>query len=187
MSKVCQMFVHALGGSWAMDGRWAGNKVQTMSKACPCAKFVHWLAMYKVCPEFVKNYTITTDKGMKSNHCPKSVQVQCLSNVKCFDLWTHYLEQSLDKYWISMSNLCPISTLLDGNCTNSVLHWTESGQSLYLMFYWTDIWQGFDRYWTEIRFFVQYLSNQPMNRSTQTSPKEARANVFTSSAEVGRQ
>ena len=168
MSKVCPCpkFVKCLSMLWVGVWRWAGNKIQTMSKVCPCTKFVHWLSMYKVCPEFVKNYTITTNQGMKSDHCPKSVQVQCLSKVKCFGLWTSYLGQSLDKYWITMSKLCPSRMLLDRNCTYSVLHWTESRQSLYLMFYWTDIWQGLDRHWTEIGFFVQSLSNQPMNRST---------------------
>ena len=96
----------------------------------------------------------------------ESVQVQLLSKVKHFGLWALYIRQSLDKLCIIMSILCPFSLLLDRNCTNSVPHWTECGQSLYFTIYWTDIWQGLDRDWSEIGFGVQSLSNHPRYRST---------------------
>ena len=97
----------------------------------------------------------------KSNDCLEIVQREE------FGFWAFSFGQSLDKFWIYMSNLRPCSLSLDRSRTDSVPLRTERGQGLDFSIHWTDLWQAFDRVWTDIGFHIQSLSNQPMGTSTE--------------------
>ena len=110
--------------------------------------------------------------------------VQSMSRLWNFGFWVFRFGQSLDKFWISMSNLRPGKPSLDWSCTDSVPSWTESGQELYLTFYWTVLWQGLDRDWTAIGFCIQALSNQPSLGGTHFHDRWGSSGLQMTSSEV---
>ena len=130
-------------GEWAI-GR---QKVQTMSKVYPHTKFVHWLSIYKLCPEFVKNCAITTDEGIKfcslSKVSPSPMFVQsitfCPLNIIHWTKSGQMLDcqvQSLSIQLINGQELYKLCISLDGEWTEPVLiilldrHLTGLGQRL---------------------------------------------------------
>ena len=131
-----------------------GNKIQTLSKVCPCRKCVQCLSMSNVCPEYVQCCNVTTDQGIRFDPCPMSVHVKFLSKV-CPQsgimslsnlFWTmswqtlDFLVQSLSKQLFIGPELYRLCTLLEREWMKIVFCFWLDGQ-------WTGSGQGWDRDW----------------------------------------
>ena len=145
-----------MGCRWAVGRGFTANEIQTLSRVWPIWMFVQSLSIRR---GLIVDFLKPVQSLSKSNDCLEIVQREE------FGFWAFSFGQSLDKFWIYMSNLRPCSLSLDRSRTDSVPLWTESGQGLYFSIHWTHFWQTFDRVWTEIGFHIQSLSNQPMGNS----------------------
>ena len=156
-----------------------------MSRFCPSLTFVQTLSKSNVCP--MSKVWYFGSQCIMSRFCPSLKSVQTLSKSKLCPNLIHSLilrqyfgGQSLDNYWMWMSNLCPSFRQWTGSWQTFDKACTFPGQTLYLDNHWTGlgqrldkVWtigQSFDRDWTKFGFSVQCLSNHTIKRSTEIWP-----------------
>ena len=90
-----------------------------------------WKVKYRVCPEFVQVQTLfklcqgkpravngRVNQSGDCLECPCPMFVQNMSKVRKFIFLNCSNGQCLDKYWISMSKVCQVTSGLDRICTN---------------------------------------------------------------------
>ena len=147
---------------WVGDGRAMGERpLVKNSKLCPESVRVQGLS--RGCPSLSHHLSAKQTILSPSKDCPSPIFVQNLSNAEKCGFGILLLDTVLTNTGFSR----PISVheyLLGQGLDRPQ---TAIGQNLNLAALLTDLGQGLDNLWTEVGFYVQSLSNQPMGTSTQ--------------------